>query len=359
MKIVETNLIGLAPAALVIAGLAAALFALTLFTITVGPYPISPAQIFSALGRYASGASDVEQALIGALGARYAEEPPDDRSLLILRHFDIEESIIRLIPADVARKYHFIPVSKTGATLTVAMSDPTNLAALDEIKFHTGINTDAVLLEEGALNKCIAQWIETQDTLDDGLAGLDAEDLDGIDVGPGEGAPEDDGSEGLDETPIVRFVNKVLIDAIKQGASDIHFEPYEDDYRVRFRTDGILREVVKPPRTLAPRLAARLKVMSLINRASYVDLVESGDIDIAISPQQATIGSLLKRVRRGDVVEVHSLRRGAAEAIEAVAHGDFDGDGNRDLVDLGDRAGEGLVSVNQQPMIDLHQSMRR
>jgi type IV pilus assembly protein PilB len=181
--------------------------------------------------------------------------------------FDISALNLSVIPdglvdVDLVTKHHALPLFRRGNRLFIAVSDPTNLAALDEIKFHTGINTDAVLLEEGALNKCIAQWIETQDTLDDGLAGLDAEDLDGIEVGPGEGAPEDDGSEGLDETPIVRFVNKVLIDAIKQGASDIHFEPYEDDYRVRFRTDGILREVVKPPRNLAPRLAARLKVMS-------------------------------------------------------------------------------------------------
>jgi type IV pilus assembly protein PilB len=205
--------------------------------------------------------------------------------------FDISALNLSVIPdglvdVDLVTKHHAMPLFRRGNRLFIAVSDPTNLAALDEIKFHTGVNTDAVLLEEGALNKCIAQWIETQDTLDDGLAGLDAEDLDGIDVGPGEGAAEDDGSEGLDETPIVRFVNKVLIDAIKQGASDIHFEPYEDDYRVRFRTDGILREVVKPPRNLAPRLAARLKVMSQMD-ISERRIPQDGRIMMKLSRKRA------------------------------------------------------------------------
>jgi type IV pilus assembly protein PilB len=191
-----------------------------------------------------------------------------------------------LVDSDLVSKHHAVPLYRRGNRLFIAVSDPTNLAALDEIKFHTGINTDAILLEESALNKFITQWIETQDNLDDGLAGLDAEDLDGIDVGPGEGAGEDEGSDGIDETPIVRFVNKVLIDAIKQGASDIHFEPYENNYRVRFRTDGILREVVRPPRNLAARLAARLKVMSQMD-ISERRVPQDGRIMMKLSRKRA------------------------------------------------------------------------
>lgn len=170
---------------------------------------------------------------------------------------------VGLVEADLVNKHHALPIYRRGNRLFIAVSDPTNLAALDEIKFHTGINTDAVLVEETALSKALAAWVETQDSLADGLDELDTSDLDDVELGGiDDKADSDDGGDAVDETPIVRFVNKVLIDAIKQGASDIHFEPYEKNYRVRFRTDGILREVVRPPRNLSPRLAARLKVMS-------------------------------------------------------------------------------------------------
>ena len=191
-----------------------------------------------------------------------------------------------LVEVDLVSKHHALPLYRRGNRLFIAVSDPTNLAALDEIKFHTGINTDAVLIEERALGKFINDWIESQDTLGDGLEGLDSDDLDGIDVGSGEQSEEDDGTDGVDETPIVRFVNKVLIDAIKQGASDIHFEPYEENYRVRFRTDGVLREVVKPPRNLSARLAARLKVMSQMD-ISERRVPQDGRIQMKLSRKRA------------------------------------------------------------------------
>ena len=191
-----------------------------------------------------------------------------------------------LVEVDLVIKHHALPLFRRGNRLFIAVSDPTNLAALDEIKFHTGINTDAVLIEERTLNKFINDWVEGQDSLGDGLEGLDSDDLDGIDVSAGQEGEEDDGSEGVDETPIVRFVNKVLIDAIKQGASDIHFEPYESNYRVRFRTDGILREVVKPPKNLSARLAARLKVMSQMD-ISERRVPQDGRIQMKLSRKRA------------------------------------------------------------------------
>ncbi len=168
-------------------------------------------------------------AKMGVNGQRLAELASHEFGVPL---FDIRAFSRRLIPdglvdVDLVTKHHALPLFRRGNRLFIALSDPTNLAALDEIKFHTGINTDAILIEESALNKVINEWVETQDTLADGLQGLDAEELEGIDVGPGEGAGDDEGGEAVDETPIVRFVNKVLIDAIKQGASDIHFEPYE------------------------------------------------------------------------------------------------------------------------------------
>ncbi|MEP4147326.1 MAG: type IV-A pilus assembly ATPase PilB [Halioglobus sp.] len=191
-----------------------------------------------------------------------------------------------LVEVELVLKHHALPLYRRGNRLFIAVSDPTNLAALDEIKFHTGINTDAVLVEEHSLTKMINAWVETQDNLQDGLDDLDSEDLEGIDISSGDGADTDDGQDSVDETPIVRFVNKVLIDAIKQGASDIHFEPYEHDYRVRFRTDGVLREVVKPPRNLSSRLAARLKVMSQMD-ISERRVPQDGRIQMKLSRNRA------------------------------------------------------------------------
>ncbi len=194
-----------------------------------------------------------------------------------------------LVDTTLVTKHHALPLFRRGNRLFIAVSDPTNLAALDEIKFHTGINTDAVLIEDRALSKAISKWVDAQENLDDGLADLDSSDLDDLDVSSvGEGAEGDEagGNENVDETPIVRFINKVLIDAIKQGASDIHFEPYEKNYRVRFRTDGILREVVKPPKNLSPRLAARLKVMSQMD-ISERRMPQDGRIQMKLSRNRA------------------------------------------------------------------------
>lgn len=206
--------------------------------------------------------------------------------------FDIEAMNSEVIPlglveADLVTKHRALPIFRRGNRLFIAVSDPTNLAALDEIKFHTGINTDAILVEEPALDKALATWAESQDSLSDGLDDLDASDLDDVDISSGADPSDgDEGGDALDETPIVRFVNKVLIDAIKQGASDIHFEPYEKTYRVRFRTDGVLQEMVKPPRNLAARLAARLKVMSQMD-ISERRLPQDGRIQMKLSRNRA------------------------------------------------------------------------
>lgn len=194
---------------------------------------------------------------------------------------------VGLVEPNLVIKHHALPLLRRGNRLFIAVSDPTNLAALDEIKFHTGINTDAILVEESALSAALTKWVESQDSLNDGLDGLDASDLDDVDITMGgEQAETDEGGESVDETPIVRFINKVLIDAIKQGASDIHFEPYEKSYRVRFRTDGILQVMVKPPRNLAPRLAARLKVMSQMD-ISERRLPQDGRIQMKLSRNRA------------------------------------------------------------------------
>ncbi|MBL4583835.1 MAG: type IV-A pilus assembly ATPase PilB [Pseudomonadales bacterium] len=183
--------------------------------------------------------------------------------VLDLSAFDTE-----LFPKDVVdikliRMHHTIPLFKRENRLYIAVSDPTNLRALDELTFHTGISTQAILVEEDKLSETIAKFLEQDEDQMLDLDGFDDADLDGLDIGATqEEEDKDDKSEEVDEAPIVRFINKVLLDAIKMGASDIHFEPYEKIYRVRFRTDGILHERTRPPQNIAARITVRLKVMS-------------------------------------------------------------------------------------------------
>jgi len=184
-------------------------------------------------------------------------------------------------------KHHAVPLYRRGNRLFVAVSDPANLAALDEFKFATGIGTDAVLVDEKSLSRLLGELLDDHDSLDSSMGDL-GEDGE-FDLTLAEGAEADadeDAPSAADDTPIVRFINKVLLDAIKQGASDIHFEPYEKDYRIRFRTDGMLREVASPPRNLSPRLSARLKVMSQMD-ISERRIPQDGRIQMKLSKNRA------------------------------------------------------------------------
>ncbi len=176
---------------------------------------------------------------------------------------ELEAEITSLVDEKLVRKHHALPLFKRGNRLFIAVSDPTNLQALDEIKFHVGATTEAILVEETKLKEIIEKAMSASDTSLSDLGG-DA-DLDDLDIG---GVEDDDdaGSDvDLDDAPVVRFVNKVLLDAINNGSSDIHFEPYEKVYRVRYRKDGILKEIATPPVALSRRIAARLKVLSRLD----------------------------------------------------------------------------------------------
>ena len=170
-----------------------------------------------------------------------------------------------LVSIELIQKHQAIPLFKRGTRLYLGIADPADLRALDEIKFNTGLNTEAVVVEPSALAAFIKQLVEgAEEQVGTGFDGLADEGLEDLDI---EAVDEDANGKDVnvneaDETPVVRFINKVLVDAIRTGASDLHFEPYEKMYRVRYRTDGILHEVARPPVQMAPRLAARLKVMS-------------------------------------------------------------------------------------------------
>ena len=186
--------------------------------------------------------------------------------LFDLKSMDMESAPLKMVSEKLIQQHNALPLIKRGNRLYVAVSDPTNLGAIDEFKFHTGINTEAVLVEEDQLHDAIQSALEALDTTMSEL--MDA-DLDNLDVSSGDDNNKDgDVSESdIDDTPVVRFVNKVLLDAINSGASDIHLEPYEKEFRVRFRSDGVLHEITSPPRSLALRIIARLKVMSRMNIA--------------------------------------------------------------------------------------------
>ncbi|MBL1274639.1 MAG: type IV-A pilus assembly ATPase PilB [Ectothiorhodospiraceae bacterium] len=184
--------------------------------------------------------------------------------LFDIEAIDLEPDITKLVDEKLVRKHHALPLYKRGNRLFVAVSDPANLQALDEIKFHVGANTEAVLVEEGKLKEIIEKAMAGADT---SLADLTGDgDLDDLDIGGGDEIEDDSsGDTDLDDAPVVRFVNKILLDAINSGASDIHFEPYEKTYRVRYRRDGVLREVATPPIALSRRISARLKVLSRLD----------------------------------------------------------------------------------------------
>jgi len=170
-----------------------------------------------------------------------------------------------LVEEKLVRKHHALPLIKRGNRLFMAVSDPTNHQGLDEIKFHTGLTTDAVLVEEDKLSAAIEKAIEAQDT---SMSDMLDEDLENLDISSGDEEPRDKESNlDVDDAPVVRYVNKILLDAINSGTSDIHFEPYEKVYRIRFRQDGMLHEKATPPVNIAARLSARLKVMARMNIA--------------------------------------------------------------------------------------------
>nr|WP_275949523.1 type IV-A pilus assembly ATPase PilB [Nevskia ramosa] len=204
--------------------------------------------------------------------------------LIDLGSITVDAGIAREISEKLMRKYHVLPIYKRDRRLFVALSDPTRLQALDEVKFATGYQVEGILVEEDKLAKGIdAAVAAVQATA---LQGGD-EDLENLEIEGGETDPgADTGGVDADDAPIIRYVNKVLIDAINRGASDIHFEPYEKKYRIRYRVDGELKEIATPPVQMGGRLAARLKVMSRLDLAER-RVPQDGRIKLKLSASKA------------------------------------------------------------------------
>src|SRR5688500_17056223 len=225
-----------------------------------------------------------------------------------LELFDIEDSVIRLIPREVAEKYSVLPLSRVGATLTLAMVDPTNVFAMDDIKFMTGLNIEPVVVSEASVHDAVSHYYAQSKEIDllrplDELSDADGngysqlpmaesmtlDQLD-LDAGAGEGVEVIDEDEEIDLTnltrmsedaPVVRLVNVLLADALQRGASDIHVEPYEKEMRIRFRIDGVLYDIMHPPLRLRDALISRIKIMSKLDIAEK-RLPQDGRIKIKL-----------------------------------------------------------------------------
>jgi type IV pilus assembly protein PilB len=185
-----------------------------------------------------------------------------------LSYFEIDPSVVKLIPFETAKRYQILPLSRVGASLTIAMVDPTNVFAMDDIKFMTGFNIEPVVASESSI----------QEGIEKAYGGSNQEDLEQVMQSMTElGEPDvelqseetemelADLERAADEAPIVKLVNLVLTDAVKRGASDIHLEPYEKEFRVRFRIDGVLQSIMSPPLKLKDAITSRVKIMAKLD----------------------------------------------------------------------------------------------
>jgi type IV pilus assembly protein PilB len=196
-----------------------------------------------------------------------------------LGEFDIDPNVIKLISSEVASKYQLVPVKRAGATLIVAMADPSNIFAIDDIKFMTSYNVEIVVASELSIKAAIDKYYDQSASFDDVMGNLDDIDLEVVDED--EQVDLTSLERATEDAPVVKLVNLILTDAIKKRASDIHIEPYEKSFRVRYRIDGVLQEVMKPPMKLKNAITSRIKIMSEMDIAER-RLPQDGRIKIKL-----------------------------------------------------------------------------
>jgi type IV pilus assembly protein PilB len=200
---------------------------------------------------------------------------------------EIDDTVVKLIPSEVAQKYLIMPVQRSGSTLTIAMVDPTNVFAMDDIKFMTGYNVEPVVCSETSIKEAIDRYygsihaLELKKVMDE-MAHEEEQNLELLDEDEQVDLAKLEAS--TEEAPVVRLVNLILTDSIKRGASDIHIEPYEKDFRVRFRIDGVLYEIMQPPMKLRDAITSRLKIMAKLD-ISEKRLPQDGRIKIKMKLQ--------------------------------------------------------------------------
>jgi type IV pilus assembly protein PilB len=207
-----------------------------------------------------------------------------------LSDYQIDTNLTKFIPVDVAQKYSILPVARVGATLTVAMVDPSNVFAIDDVKFMTGYNVDPVVATESAIREAITQYYGQTDTLQTAMDNLNMGDDDLLDLIQDEGEEVDisELKQAVEEAPVVKLVNIILSEAITKGSSDIHLEPYEKSFRVRYRIDGVLYDIMKPPPKLKAALSSRIKIMSQLDIAER-RLPQDGRIKLKIRGREVDL----------------------------------------------------------------------
>ena len=227
----------------------------------------------------------VEKSLAEARAVAVAASHEFGVPLLDLDALELDLDVVRAVDQKLLTKHRVLPISLRGKRLFIAVADPTNLAAIDEIKFQTSLRVDPIVVEQDKLEERVSKALEAVDT---SMSSFDDEDFDleNLDVAGGEEEQDDVTRDDIEDAPVVRFVNKVLLDAIKRGASDIHFEPYEKYFRVRTRQDGVLKEIAQPPSALAGKISARLKVMSRLDIAER-RVPQDGRIKMRLSKNRA------------------------------------------------------------------------
>jgi type IV pilus assembly protein PilB len=252
---------------------------------------VEEAAMMEALAATKDGGSIVTQLVrSGAANARdiaIAASSEFGVPLYDLDSSNVDPETVRLVSEKLLVKHRVLPVFRRGKRLFLAVADPTNLHAIDEIKFQTGMGVEAIVVEDDKLQKAVDKAVEQADNQMPAFSEEEGMDLDSLEVTGGEEGPDDKVTrDDVEDAPIVRFVNKLMLDAIRRGASDIHFEPYEKMYRVRFRMDGVLKEIAQPPVQLAGKLAARLKVMSRLDIAER-RVPQDGRIKMRLSKNRA------------------------------------------------------------------------
>ena len=222
----------------------------------------------------------VPSAIIATISSKEFGLPVFDLSAM-----DPEFAALTLVEEKLITKLDAVPLFKRGNRLFVAVANPTNTQALDEFKFNTGLTTEAILVQEDQLRAFIEKAVAAMDDVG-GMDEMLDDDLENLEIGPEEDAAAAASQAEADDAPVVKYVNKILLDAINKGASDVHFEPYEKRYRVRYRIDGILAEVASPPISIAAKLTARVKVMSRMD-ISERRVPQDGRIKLKLSKKRA------------------------------------------------------------------------
>jgi type IV pilus assembly protein PilB len=201
-----------------------------------------------------------------------------------LSHFEIDPNVIKLIPSEIAQKHQVIPINRTGNVLTVAMADPSNIFAIDDIKFMTGFKVEPVVAAETSIKNAINKHYDSTGMVEDIMKNFDDKDIEALKEGE-DAVNVAELGQAAEDAPVVKLVNLILTDAIKKGASDIHIEPYEKSFRVRYRIDGVLYEVMQPPTRLKAAITSRVKIMAQLDIAER-RLPQDGRIKIKMGGRE-------------------------------------------------------------------------